>query len=256
MYDPNMVQPMVEELTRAGIKELKSPDEVDKYFEGHKGTSLVFVNSVCGCAAGSARPGLIESLSNSVKPDDVVTVFAGVDKDATDKARSYFYGYPPSSPSMGLFRDGELVHMIERHHIEGTDGKMLGDFLKKVYDKYCGESVNESMDVRDPFSDLEIDASEVKEKFDQNGIELLDCRDEYEKNLADIPGTTLITQDLAEEMIQNWDKDKDIVIYCHRGNRSMQAVQYFRQYGFKNVKSLKGGIEQWSEKVDTSIPKY
>lgn len=118
MYDPNMVQPMRDEVTRLGVKELRTPAEVDAALKGAKGTSLVFVNSVCGCAAGNARPAL-KILMAAAKPDHAWTVFAGQDREATEKARSYFTGQPPSSPCFVLLKDGAVVGMLHRHDIEG-----------------------------------------------------------------------------------------------------------------------------------------
>jgi putative YphP/YqiW family bacilliredoxin len=119
MYDPRMVQPMREEVTRLGVKELKTPAEVDAALKGVKGTALVFVNSVCGCAAGNARPALKILMEKGPKPDHAYTVFAGQDREATDKARSYFGGQPPSSPCFALLKDGTVVGMLHRHDIEG-----------------------------------------------------------------------------------------------------------------------------------------
>lgn len=141
MYEYNlmmqqMVKPMREELTQAGFQELLTPADVDSAF-ANKGTTLVMVNSVCGCAAGIARPAVIRSIQGEVKPDHLVTVFAGQEKDATAKARSYFTGYPPSSPSVALLKDGKLVHMVERHEIEGRDPYQLIDHLVKTYQDHC-----------------------------------------------------------------------------------------------------------------------
>lgn len=136
MYPAELVKPMREDLTKVGFEELHTVQEVDAAME-RKGTTLVVVNSVCGCAAANARPGARISLQNSKTPDNLVTVFAGVDKDATDKARSYMVPFPPSSPSMALFKDGELVHMLERHHIEGRPAEMIADNLVNAYNEYC-----------------------------------------------------------------------------------------------------------------------
>jgi putative YphP/YqiW family bacilliredoxin len=136
-YMDSMVQPMREELTRNGFKELKTPEEVDEEFESAKGTTLVVVNSVCGCAAGLARPGAVASLNHEHKPDQLVTVFAGQDKEATAKAREYFVGYPPSSPSFALLKDGKIVGMIERHQIEDSPLEEIVGNLTELYDKYC-----------------------------------------------------------------------------------------------------------------------
>lgn len=136
MYPADLVKPMREDLTNIGFKELHTIEEVDKAI-AQEGTTLVVVNSVCGCAAANARPGVRISLDNDKKPDSLVTVFAGVDKEATDHARDYMVPFPPSSPSMALFKDGELVHMLERHHIEGRPAELIGANLTDAYDEFC-----------------------------------------------------------------------------------------------------------------------
>lgn len=138
MYPENMVAPMRADLTDVGFVELKTPEQVVENLENAKGTSLLVVNSVCGCAAGMARPAVKIALTNaSKKPDNLLTVFAGADIEATTKAREYTLPYPPSSPSIGLFKDGELVHFIERHHIEGRPAEMIADHLIDVFEEYC-----------------------------------------------------------------------------------------------------------------------
>lgn len=136
MYPPDLIKPMREELTNIGFKEMQSGEEVDVAIN-KAGTTLVVVNSVCGCAAANARPGARMSLENNKKPEQLLTVFAGVDKEATDKARAHMVPFPPSSPAMALFKDGELVHMLERHHIEGRPAEMIAENLKDAYDEYC-----------------------------------------------------------------------------------------------------------------------
>ena len=136
MYDPTLVQPMRDELTRVGVRELLTPQDVDQAM-AESGTTLVFVNSVCGCAAGGARPALRMALGHANLPDRVVTVFAGQDRDATQRAREYFLGFPPSSPQIALMRDGKVVHMIQRHHIEGRSPEMIAENLKDAFDTYC-----------------------------------------------------------------------------------------------------------------------
>ncbi|MFO8147471.1 MAG: BrxA/BrxB family bacilliredoxin [Bacteroidota bacterium] len=136
MYPADLVKPMREDLTRVGFQELHTVAEVDAAME-KKGTTLVVVNSVCGCAAANARPGARISLQNGKTPDNLVTVFAGVDKEATDKARAYMVPFPPSSPCMALFKDGELVHMLERHHIEGRPAEMIAENLSSAYNEFC-----------------------------------------------------------------------------------------------------------------------
>jgi putative YphP/YqiW family bacilliredoxin len=136
MYPAELVKPMREDLTSVGFEELHTTEAVDNAI-AKEGTTLVVVNSVCGCAAANARPGARMSLQNAKRPDNLVTVFAGVDREATDKAREYMIPFPPSSPSMGLFKDGELVHMLERHHIEGRPAELIAENLMDAYNEYC-----------------------------------------------------------------------------------------------------------------------
>ncbi|MCV4234295.1 BrxA/BrxB family bacilliredoxin [Virgibacillus sp. LDC1] len=136
-YMRDMIQPMRDELTSLGIKELTTPEEVEEVLPAAKGTTLVVVNSVCGCAAGQARPGVAKALENQVKPDHLFTVFAGQDKEATAKAREYFAPYPPSSPSIALLKDGELVHFIERHQVENRSAEEIAADLTDAFNRYC-----------------------------------------------------------------------------------------------------------------------
>lgn len=136
MYPPEIVAPMKAELNNVGFEQLKSAQEVDENMK-NQGTTMVVVNSVCGCAAGNARPGVISSLENDKKPAHLTTVFAGVEKEATDQARKYMLPYPPSSPSIALFKDGKLVHMLERHHIENATADMISENLKAAYNEFC-----------------------------------------------------------------------------------------------------------------------
>jgi putative YphP/YqiW family bacilliredoxin len=140
-YPEMMVKPMREELTRLGVQELKTVSDVDTVLGQGEGTTLVFVNSVCGCAAAGARPALALALQHQAKPAKVVTVFAGVDNDATQRARSFFSDYQPSSPSIALLKDGEVVHFIHRHMIEGRGPQQVAADLTAAFDKYCGEPV-------------------------------------------------------------------------------------------------------------------
>ena len=137
MYPEEVCKPMREELTSVGFKELKTTQDVDRALQKKEGTLLVLVNSVCGCAAGSCRPGVLLSLDNSKKPDVLTTVFAGQDKEATAKARAYMRPYPPSSPSIALFKDGKLVHFVERHEIEGNLKHVISENLINAYNQYC-----------------------------------------------------------------------------------------------------------------------
>ncbi|MBA6151859.1 BrxA/BrxB family bacilliredoxin [Gelidibacter maritimus] len=136
MYPAELVKPMREDLTKVGFEELHSAQDVDNAL-AKKGTTLVVVNSVCGCAAANARPGARMSLQNEKHPDHTVTVFAGVDKEAVDKAREHMVPFPPSSPSIALFKDGELVHMLERHHIEGRPAELIAENLVDAYNQHC-----------------------------------------------------------------------------------------------------------------------
>ncbi|MDX1972576.1 MAG: BrxA/BrxB family bacilliredoxin [Candidatus Sumerlaeia bacterium] len=138
MYDPAIAQPMREELTEVGFKELLTPDSVDKELKTFEGTALVFVNSVCGCAAGGARPALRMAVAKaSKKPEKLLTVFAGMEAEATQRARSYFVGYRPSSPMMALMKDGEVVFAIERHNIEGQMPDAIARSLMAAFEEYC-----------------------------------------------------------------------------------------------------------------------
>ncbi len=136
MYPEYLVEPMRQDLTSVGFQELKNADEVDLAIKA-EGTVLVVVNSVCGCAAANARPAAKIAAKSAKHPDKLVTVFAGMEKEAVDKARSYMLPYPPSSPSMALFKDGKLVHIIERHQIEGRPAQMIADNLVGAFDQYC-----------------------------------------------------------------------------------------------------------------------
>ena len=136
MYPEEIILPMREELTSVGFTQVTSSSEIESAIKS-SGTTLVVVNSVCGCAAANARPGIRLSLKNEVLPSKLTTVFAGVDREATDKARSLMVPFPPSSPSIALFKDGELVHMIERHHIEGRPAEAIAENLKSAYDEHC-----------------------------------------------------------------------------------------------------------------------
>ncbi|MGH9468426.1 MAG: BrxA/BrxB family bacilliredoxin [Terriglobales bacterium] len=136
MYPEFMIAPMREELTRLGVEEARTPQEVDQAAT-RPGTTLVVVNSVCGCAAGKARPGLALALQHPTRPDHAITVFAGADVEATEKARGYFTGYGPSSPAMGLLKDGKLVFMLERREIEGRSAPEIAQVLTQAFQQHC-----------------------------------------------------------------------------------------------------------------------
>jgi len=137
MYPIQLTTPMAQDLTEYGFESLSTPTEVEQVFENHQGTALLVVNSVCGCAAAMARPGAKRSLENGKRPEKLYTVFAGVDTEATLKAREYLLPYPPSSPSIALFKDGKLVHFLERRHIEGRPAEVIAENLKMAYEQYC-----------------------------------------------------------------------------------------------------------------------
>ena len=136
-YSEILIKPMREDLTRIGVEETRSPEQVEAAINEAKGTLLVVVNSVCGCAAGKARPGVAMALQNEARPDRSITVFAGADIDATNKAREHFAPYPPSSPQIGLFKDGKLVFMLERHQIENKHAEEIAQELTQAFDRFC-----------------------------------------------------------------------------------------------------------------------
>ncbi len=138
MYPEHLTAPMKQELVAEGFQDLNTASAVEGLLADQKGTALLVINSVCGCAAGTARPGVKWAIQNTKKkPTQLATVFAGVDKEAVEKAREFMLPYPPSSPSIGLFKDGELVHFVERHHIEGRSAEMIGNHLVAVFDEFC-----------------------------------------------------------------------------------------------------------------------
>lgn len=138
MYPINLTAPMAQELENAGFQSLRTAEEVDQILSQKEGTALVVINSVCGCAAANARPGAVLATKSEHKPDHLVTVFAGVDNTAVAQARQYMLPYPPSSPSIALFKDGKLVHFLERHHIEGRNAQMIAENLSQAFDHFCG----------------------------------------------------------------------------------------------------------------------
>ena len=144
MYPEIMVIPVREELTRLGVQELRNPQDVDRALANQQGTAMVVVNSICGCAAGRMRPAVRAALQNANRPDQLFSVFAGQDGEATERARSYFTGFPPSSPSIALLRDGKLVHMIQRSDIEHRESADIAMELKRLFDKFCASPVGAS----------------------------------------------------------------------------------------------------------------
>ncbi len=141
-YPEELIKPMREDLTRLGVVETRTPEEVDQAVQNTDGTTMVIVNSVCGCAAGKARPGVAMALGHSVKPDNIVTVFAGADVEATERAREHFKGYAPSSPSIALMQNGEVVYMMERHQIEGREAPEIAAELTDAFDRLCVPASN------------------------------------------------------------------------------------------------------------------
>ena len=142
MYDERLVAPMRQDLTRLGISELRTGEEVDRELKNATGTTLVVVNSVCGCSARMERPAVAIALQNPIKPEHLATVFAGQDAEATERARSYFAGYPPSSPQIGLLKDGQLVFMLERWQIEGRPPEEIAHDLVNAFNRYCGPAAS------------------------------------------------------------------------------------------------------------------
>ena len=136
-YPEIMIAAMRQDLTRIGVEEARTPEQVEEALTKNEGTLMVVVNSVCGCAAGKARPGIALALQNSVRPDRAITVFAGADIEATDKARSFMSPYPPSSPAIALFKDGQLVHMMERRNIENKYAEEIAQELTQAFDRFC-----------------------------------------------------------------------------------------------------------------------
>ena len=142
MYPEQLLIPMRQELTRYGVAELRTAQDVDATLKDHKGTAMVVVNSVCGCAARNARPAVAMAMSHGIKPDAVTTVFAGQDREATERAREYFVGYPPSSPSIALLKDGEVVFMLGRHRIEGRSADEIASDLTGAFDRFCAPAAS------------------------------------------------------------------------------------------------------------------
>ena len=245
MYNEEMIRPMREELTSQGFEEARRAEDVDQIMS-RQGTSLLVINSVCGCAAGVARPALVASLQNQTLPDKLYTAFAGNDVEAVNRAREHFVGYPPSSPSAALIRDGQVVHMVERHHIEGQSVQNLSKVLQSVYDKYCGAEIDKSAQIYDPEAAIQISQEQARSKYSEgNGVAFLDVREPWEIESGKIDGAIAVDQAKAQEIIQNWPRDREIIVYCQHGQRSIQAAQFFQNYGFENIKSLSGGYAAW-----------
>lgn len=247
MYDESMVAPMRQELTQVGFKEAKTSEEVDQIVAEAPQSVLMYVNSVCGCAAGIARPGLVDSLNSEIKPTVLVTAFAGNDASGVNRMRELFVGYAPSSPCAGLFRDGKLVHMIERHQIEGQSAENLSKMLTSAYTKYCGTEVNAEAEIFDPIRAVQILPHELAQKISTvEDLAILDVREEFETEQGIIENSVLVNNDVANDIVNNWKRDREIVVYCAHGSRSLQALQFLKQQGFNNVSSLTGGYAGWT----------
>jgi putative YphP/YqiW family bacilliredoxin len=247
MYDPAMVQPMRDEVVNAGFEEAKTAEDVNAIVNSNPKSTLFFVNSVCGCAAGTARPGAVEAMNAAIKPERIVTGFAGNDVDGVNAMRELMVGYPPSSPCFALFRENKLVHMIERTDIEGQSAETIGNILKTAFAKYCGESIDDSAAIFNPMADLVLSAETAKAMYDgDDKPAMLDVREDYEIEAGSIEGYQKVTNELAQEIISTWPKDRSIVVYCQHGVRSVQAVQYLRGQGFTNAYSLEGGYDAWT----------
>ena len=248
MYDSNMVQPMRDEMIQAGFSELTSKDTAEAVFANPPHSALFFINSVCGCSAAVGRPGVSASLSSEIKPTALYTSFAGNDREAVQVIRENIHGYAPSSPCAALFRDGQLVYMMERHQIEGQTAENIASILKSAYAKYCGENIDESIQIFDPLRANNITVAEAKERIAQNDkIEILDVRENHELAIGVIENSQNVTNELASQILNFWERDREIIVYCAHGNRSLQAVQYLQQQGFTKVKSLEGGFAAWSK---------
>lgn len=247
MYEEHVVHPMRKEMVDAGFLEVRTGEEVDAIFAKKDSTTLFFVNSICGCAAGIARPGVIASLNQETKPTNLVTSFAGNDAEAVNRAREHFAGYSPSSPCAAVVREGQVVHMVERHHIEGQTADTVAKILKSVYEKYCGETIKEDREIFDPLQGIQIGVDEARSRLSKNSdLAFLDVREDWEQSSGMISGAITVNQNNVQEIISNWSKDLEIIVYCEHGTRSLQATQYFQNQGFKNIKSLSGGYVEWT----------
>ena len=227
MYDNETVAPMREELTRAGVIELTTSQEVDEHLQDQY-KQVVFVNSVCGCAAASVRPAFISSLDHAIKPERCLSVFAGVDHEATTKAREYFVGYPPSSPALAFFRDGVMVYFIERNQLEGAPKEAIAQFITSVYDKYFDKDIKDAAAINDPFAIDEMTPIDLKTQLDAGSITLLDCREASERDIAIIKNSEPITQEKANLILHDWDKKKSIVFLLSQREHQCAGSSFFQ----------------------------
>ena len=247
MYDERLIAPMRKEMVEAGFQEARTAEEVDAVLSEKNSTALFFINSVCGCAAGIARPGVIASLEHAIRPRQLVTSFAGNDVEAINRAREQFAGYPPSSPCAAVIRDGQVVHMVERHHIEGQTSENVAQILRSVYDKYCGEAIEGEAEIFDPLEEVQIGVEQARQRHSENtDLAFWDVREGGERSGGMIEGAVAVDQAKAEEIIRSWPRDREIIVYCEHGTRSLQATQFFKGHGFENIKSLAGGYSEWA----------
>jgi rhodanese-related sulfurtransferase len=190
---------------------------------------------------------VLASLHHSILPNKLVTAFAGNDVEAVNRVRKHSAGYPPSSPCAAVLRDGRVMHMVERHHIEGQSAENVARILKSAYDKYFGQEIDESVEIFDPAAALQISQEEARERLAAcEDIAVLDVREPWEIRAGKIEGAIEVDQPKAQEIIQTWARNREIIVYCQHGQRSLQAAQFFQNYGFENIKSLAGGYAAWT----------
>lgn len=240
-YDPKLVQPMRDEMIAAGFTEARTPEAVDAALNSGAETVLMFVNSVCGCSAGVARPGMAAAIAHPLAPKVKITAFGGNDKEAVSRMRDHFIGYPPSSPCAGLFRDGELVFMLERHQIEGNTATNVQKIMESAFERYCGAEMDLSKPIFDPVEAFLIDASALKPLLGTDAVTVLDVREDSERQAVPVQGSIPVTNELANEIVASWDKSRKLVVICQHGTRALSAAQFLRNQGFADSWSLRGG---------------
>lgn len=256
MYDPESTARLRRELTDAGVVERFTAAEVDEALACRE-TTLLFVNSICGCTAKTARPGLIAALKHPSRPEKAFTVFAGADRDATARAREHFVGHPPSSPAAALYREGRLVHFFHRHDIEGIDATAFTTMLVAAFQRYFGPAVDHAIAIPDPMSEIDIDPRDLRRLLDASPPpSLIDCRDESERRLAQIRGGIAFRPELIKEITEGWPRDRVAVLYCHTGRKSLTTLKMFRKFGFARFRRLRGGIDAWAREIDSTVPVY
>ncbi len=244
-YDEAIINPIREEFKAVGIEELTSKEAVKSFFAAKDKTAVLFINSVCGCSAATARPGFIESLKHAKAPLRKVSVFAGVDADAVASARDYFADIPPSSPSIALFREGELIYFIERRLLEGPTKELLTETLNMAYEKFFGDSIDDEKEIKNPLQLVQRDVTTAKNLLTKSETTLLDVRDIVETEAEPIPLAKLVDEALAKKIVSSWDKGSDLSFICSHGERSLQAAFFFRKQGFQKAFSVEGGRVAW-----------